>query len=295
MYQAKGQGGGRFEVFTGTMRTRTVQRLSVENDLRRALERDELRVVYQPIVSLRDFSIVSVEALVRWMHPARGLVSPDDFISIAEESGLIEPIGSWVLNAACAQASLWHDSLPDSRPIGISVNLSAREFIQRDLEARVASALELTGIEPSSLCIEITESVLLRDPETVHETIRRVAALGARFTLDDFGTGYSSLAYLAGLPIDGLKVDRSFVKALGLDQRSSAITTAIVRMAQALSLEVVAEGIESDSQVRALRDIGCELGQGFRLHRPIHADAVTKLLTAGGRTTTTNVAQSADG
>jgi diguanylate cyclase (GGDEF)-like protein/PAS domain S-box-containing protein len=293
MYQAKGRGGGRFEVFNRAMRTRSVKRLSVENDLRRALERDELRLAYQPIVSLRDRSVVSVEALVRWMHPVRGLVSPAEFIPVAEESGLIEPIGSWVLNAACAQASLWHDSRPDSRPIGISVNLSARQLFQRDLEASVVGALELTGIEPSSLCLEITESVLLQEPESVHETIRRVASLGVRFTLDDFGTGYSSLAYLARLPIDGLKVDRSFVDALGRDGRSTAITTAIVRMAHALSLEVVAEGIESDDQVRALRALGCDLGQGFHLQRPLSAEDISKLLHVGPPSTTASRAKSA--
>jgi diguanylate cyclase (GGDEF)-like protein/PAS domain S-box-containing protein len=280
MYQAKGRGRARFEVFDRAMRTRTVERLSVENDLRRALERDELRVAYQPIVSLRDLSIVSVEALLRWEHPTRGLVSPAEFIPVAEESGLIEPIGRWVLNAACAQASLWHDARPDSRPVGICVNLSARQFTQQDLQASVVNALELTGIEPSSLCMEITESLLLENPESVTETITRVARLGVRFVLDDFGTGYSSLAYLTRLPIDGLKVDRSFVDALGRDTRSTTITTAIVRLAQALSVEVIAEGVETERQLRALRELDCELAQGFYLHRPLGAEEVSKLLAA---------------
>jgi diguanylate cyclase (GGDEF)-like protein/PAS domain S-box-containing protein len=281
MYQAKARGPGRFEVFNRAMRTRTVERLSVENDLRRALERDELRVAYQPIVSLRDLSVVSVEALLRWEHPVRGLMSPAEFIPVAEESGLIEPIGRWVLRTACAQASLWHHSRPDSRPVGICVNMSTRQFTQRDVEATLVSALELTGIEPSSLCVEITESVLLKEPESIRETMRRVARLGVRFTLDDFGTGYSSLAYLTRLPIDGLKVDRSFVDALGRDPRSTAITTAIVRMADALSIEVIAEGVESENQVSALRGLGCELAQGFHFHRPMPAEDVSKLLSVG--------------
>jgi diguanylate cyclase (GGDEF)-like protein/PAS domain S-box-containing protein len=285
MYEAKGNGRARFEVFDRAMRTRTVKRLSVENDLRRALERDELRVAYQPIVSLRDLSVVSVEALLRWEHPVRGLVSPAEFIAVAEESGLIEPIGRWVLNTACAQASLWHHARPDSRPVGICVNLSARQFTQQDLQATVVSALELTGIEPSSLCMEITESVLLERSEGLSETIARVARLGVRFVLDDFGTGYSSLAYLTRLPIDGLKVDRSFVEALGRDQRSTAITTAIVRMAQALSVEVIAEGVETEAQLLALRDLGCELAQGFHLHPPLPAHEVSQLLRAGNPTT----------
>jgi diguanylate cyclase (GGDEF)-like protein/PAS domain S-box-containing protein len=280
MYQAKARGRGRFEIFDRAMRARTVERLSVENDLRRALERDELRVSYQPIVSLRDGSIASVEALLRWAHPRRGLILPAEFIPVAEESGMIEPIGGWVLQVACAQAARWHAARPDSRPLGISVNLSVRQFTQCDLEATVARTLAAAGIEPSSLCLEITESVLLEEPEGVSDTIRRVAQLGVRFVLDDFGTGYSSLAYLSELPIDGLKVDQSFVKALGSDRRSTAITTAIVRMAQALSIEVIAEGVETRRQLNALSALGCELGQGFYFHQPLTGEAVSELLRA---------------
>lgn len=284
MYQAKSHGRGRFEVFDHAMRTRTVARLSLENDLRRALEREELRIVYQPIVSLRDHSIVSVEALLRWQHPERGLVGPDEFIPVAEESGLIEPIGSWVLEAACTQAAQWHAARPGSPLIGISINLSVRQLTQRDLEATVARALERTGIEPASVCLEITESVLLDEPAAVSETIRRVARLGVRFVLDDFGTGYSSLAYLTQLPIDGLKVDRSFVEALGSEERSTAITTAIVRMAQALSVEVIAEGVETKRQLDALRSLQCELAQGFHFYRPLSAQALSELLVPAAPT-----------
>jgi diguanylate cyclase (GGDEF)-like protein/PAS domain S-box-containing protein len=279
MYQAKARGRARFEVFDGAMRARTVKRLSVENDLRRALERDELRVAYQPIVSLANGSIAAVEALLRWRHPERGTIAPADFIPVAEESGLIEPIGRWVLNAACAQAAQWHAARPDAAPLGIAVNLSVRQFTQRDLEATVASALAESGIEPSSLCLEITESVLLDEPERVSETIKGIARHGVRFALDDFGTGYSSLAYLTRLPIDELKVDRSFVDELGTSARSTAITTAIVRMAQALSIEVVAEGVETQGQLDTVRDLGCELAQGFYFHRPLEASAISALLS----------------
>jgi diguanylate cyclase (GGDEF)-like protein/PAS domain S-box-containing protein len=279
MYQAKGRGRGRFEIFDGAMRTRTVERLSVENDLRRALERDELSVAYQPIVSLQDGSVVSVEALLRWRHPTRGLLSPSEFIPVAEESGLIEPIGRWVLDTACVQAARWHGARPNSPPIGISVNLSVRQFNQPDLEGTVANALAVAGIEPSTLCLEITESVLLEESEKVSATITGVAQHGVRFALDDFGTGYSSLAYLTRLPIDALKVDRSFVEALGSDSRSTAITTAIVRMAQALSIDVIAEGVETASQVDALRGLRCELAQGFYFHRPLTAQAISELLS----------------
>jgi EAL domain-containing protein (putative c-di-GMP-specific phosphodiesterase class I) len=207
-------------------------------------------------------------------------VLPEEFIPVAEDSGLIDPIGRWVLEAACMQAAQWHGATPDARPVGIAVNLSMRQLTQRDLEATVAGALELTGIEPSSVCLEITESVLLEEPASVSETIRRVARLGVRFVLDDFGTGYSSLAYLTQLPIDGLKVDRSFVEALGSDRRSTAITTAIVRMAQALSVDVIAEGVQTEHQLAALRDLQCELAQGFFLHQPLSAQAISELLAA---------------
>jgi predicted signal transduction protein with EAL and GGDEF domain len=280
MYQAKARGRAHFEIFDRAMRARTVERLSVENDLRRALTRQELHVVYQPIVSLQDSSIVSVEALLRWEHPTRGLLLPADFVAVAEESGLIEPIGRFVLDTACAQAARWHALRPDARPLGIAVNLSVRQFTQRALEATVAATLAESGVEPSSLCLEITESVLLEEPQGVADTMRRLARLGVRFVLDDFGTGYSSLAYLSRLPIDGLKIDQSFVRSLGIDERSTAITTAIVRMAQALSLEVIAEGVEAAHQLRALRALRCELGQGFLFHGALTPEAVTQLLLA---------------
>jgi diguanylate cyclase (GGDEF)-like protein/PAS domain S-box-containing protein len=279
MYQAKARGRARFEVFDGAMRARTVKRLSVENDLRRALEREELRVVYQPIVSLADGSPVAVEALLRWQHPERGLLSPGEFVPVAEESGLIDSIGRWVLDTACTQTAQWHAEQPAAPPLGIAVNLSAKQFAQRELEQTVLQALASSGLAPASLCLEITESVLLDEPEHVSETIGRIARHGVRFALDDFGTGYSSLAYLGRLAIDGLKVDRSFVDALGRSRRSTAITTAIVRMAQALSIEVTAEGVETETQLRLVRDLGCELAQGFLLHRPLQAQQISELLS----------------
>jgi diguanylate cyclase (GGDEF)-like protein/PAS domain S-box-containing protein len=275
LYHAKERGRARFEVFDHMMRTRTVERLSLENDLRRALERDQLRVVYQPVVSLRDRSIHSLEALLRWHHPTRGLVSPTDFIAVAEECGMIEPVGQWVLEAACAQAARWQAEHPG---LGISVNLSVRQFKHRELEPTVAGALARTGVDPSSLSLEITESVLLEEPEGFSQTIKHIAPLGVRFILDDFGTGYSSLAYLSGLPIDGLKVDRSFVHMIGRDERSTAITTAIVRMAQALSVQVIAEGVENERQFRTLGELGCEFAQGFYLSHPLSAPAIDALL-----------------
>jgi diguanylate cyclase (GGDEF)-like protein/PAS domain S-box-containing protein len=276
LYRAKANGRACFEIFDQAMRARTVERLSIENDLRRALERDELHVVYQPIVSLQDRSIQSVEALLRWQHPQRGRISPDMFIPVAEETGMIVAIGQWVLEVACAQASRWQQEGAPS--VGVTVNLSARQFVQSALADTVDLTLDETGLDPANLSLEITESALLKDTERVTATMRGIARLGVRFLLDDFGTGYSSLAYLSELPINGLKVDRSFVATLGLHERTTAITTGIVRMAQALGIEVIAEGVETDAQIEALRTLGCELAQGFGLHRPSRAEVISELL-----------------
>lgn len=283
LYEAKNRGRARFEIFDSVMRTRTVERLAIEDDLRKALERDELHVAYQPVVSLQDGSIRSLEALLRWRHPTRGPMQPEEFVPVAEESGMIGEIGRWVLKTACEQCSQW-SSASGTPAVGIAVNLSPRQFISGELEADLAEILAATSLDPAALSLEITESTLLESPDTVRETVERIARLGVRFVLDDFGTGYSSLAYLGGLPIDGLKVDRSFVAALGVNERSTAITTAVVRMAQALSLEVVAEGVESERQAHELRELGCELAQGFLFHQPADAKTVTSLLRGSRRT-----------
>ncbi len=282
MYQAKERGRARFEIFDGAMRARVVERLSVENDLRRAAQRGELELLYQPIVSLEERRLVSVEALVRWRHPTRGMLDPKAFIPVAEESGLIDPIGRWVLDSACEQAARWQAEHRDRPPLRISVNLSVQQFRQRDLETSITAALTRSGIAPSTLCIEITESVLLQESDGVRDTMTHLASRGVAFVLDDFGTGYSSLGYLTRLPISGLKIDRSFVEALGRKTRSTEITTAIVRMAQALSIEVIAEGVENELQVGELHDLGCRLGQGFHFHKPLPADGISALL--GGET-----------
>jgi len=276
LYRAKAHGRACFEIFDQAMRARTVERLSIENDLRRALEREELALVYQPIVSLLDYSIHSVEALLRWEHPERGTISPDAFIPVAEETGMIIAIGNWVLQVACAQAAHWQEG--GSPKVGMSVNLSARQFVPSGLAGAVGEALAGSGLDPANLSLEITESVLLEDSERVAATMRSIARLGVRFRLDDFGTGYSSLAYLSDLPINGLKVDRSFVTTLGADPRTAAITTGIVQMAHALGVDVIAEGVETGEQAHVLRSFGCELAQGFHLHRPVSARTITELL-----------------
>jgi diguanylate cyclase (GGDEF)-like protein/PAS domain S-box-containing protein len=283
MYRAKDRGRARYEVFDEGMRGRAIERLRVENDLRRALERGELRLEYQPVVSLRNFSIVGVEALVRWRHPERGEIPPSEFIPIAEENGLIEPIGRWVLERACRQAAQWYPLRPDAAPLTMSVNLSAVQVTRRSLPDVVASVLRTTGLDPACLSLEITETVMVRDAEGLGEVLKALKALGVRLVLDDFGTGYSSLSYLTRLPLDVLKVDRSFVDGLGSEPRDTAITETIIAMSRALSLDVVAEGVETAGHVRELSRLGCGLAQGFHFSRAVSAEEITEALEYGPR------------
>jgi diguanylate cyclase (GGDEF)-like protein/PAS domain S-box-containing protein len=278
MYRAKERGSARYELFDQAMRDRAIVRLRVENDLRRALARDELRLVYQPVISLVDRSIVGVEALVRWEHPERGIVPPDEFIPVAEEDGLIEPIGRWVLEQACRQAAQWHRHCPERIPLEIAVNLSAAQFAKRSLPDTVGEILRATGLDPRSLSLEITESVILRDDQVLTDALLELKELGVQLVLDDFGTGYSSLSYLTRLPLDVLKVDRSFVDGLGRDPRDTAVTEAIVAMARALSLTAVGEGVETEQQARELAAMGCDLAQGYHFSRPVPASEITPML-----------------
>lgn len=279
--RAKERGRARYELFDDAMRDRTISLLRVENDLRRALERDELTLDYQPVVSLLDHSIVAVEALIRWEHPERGRIPPLDFIPVAEQTGLIEPIGRWVLDHACRQAARWYRERPDAAPIAISVNLSAVEIGSRGLAEAVAGALRASGLEPGCLTLEITESVLLGDADGLTDVLAALKAIGVRLVLDDFGTGYSSLSYLTRLPLDALKVDRSFIDGLGSEPRDTAITEAIVAMSHALSLEVVGEGAETPLQIAELARLGCDFAQGFYFSRPVPAAEITRMLERG--------------
>jgi EAL domain-containing protein (putative c-di-GMP-specific phosphodiesterase class I) len=281
MHRAKERGRARYELFDEALRGRALSRLRVENDLRRALERDELTLHYQPLVSLPNRAMVSVEALVRWDHPERGRISPLDFIPVAEENGLIEPIGRWVLEHACRQAAEWYGERPDAAPLTMSVNLSAAQVANRGLPETVATALRVSGLDPACLALELTESMLVGDNEELSETLVALKALGVRLVLDDFGTGYSSLSYLTRLPLDALKVDRSFVDGLGTESRDTAVTEAIVAMSRALSLRVVGEGAETAHQVAELARLGCDLVQGFHFSRPVPAAEITRMLAEG--------------
>jgi EAL domain-containing protein (putative c-di-GMP-specific phosphodiesterase class I) len=263
MYRAKERGRNRLEMFDEVMRTRALSTLETENDLRRAADEGELRLHFQPVLTLQDELIVGAEALVRWAHPTRGLLFPSDFIPLAEETGLIVPIGEWILDRACAEAARWARSSARLAQIHVGVNLSGRQLAQPDLPDKVAEALGRSGLSPSRLFVEITESVLMDGTSPATSSLAAIQEMGVTVMVDDFGTGYSSLTYLRAFPIDGLKLDRTFVAGLGHDAADTAIVESVIAMAHALGLRVVAEGVETEEQLRALADLGCDLGQGF--------------------------------
>jgi diguanylate cyclase (GGDEF)-like protein/PAS domain S-box-containing protein len=279
MYRAKEGGRARCVLFDAEMRAGAMRRLEVERELRHALDvRDQLALYYQPVISLRNGEISGLEALVRWRHPERGLLDPAEFVSIAEDSGLIEPLGRWVQEHACQQAVEWHQQRPDARPFDVAVNLSARQVAHRDLPAAIAEIIARTGLDPVHLRLEITESVLVEESASAIKSLEELNELGVRLVLDDFGTGYSSLAYLNRYPFHALKIDRSFVDALGIEQERTAIVEAIIGMARALSLEVIAEGVENEVQLSELRRLGCDYAQGHLFHAAMPDTEISRLL-----------------
>ena len=277
LYRAKAQGRGRWVEFDTTMHARAVEILQLETDLRRALDRRELRLHYQPVVSLTSGEISGAEALIRWQHPERGLVAPAEFIPLAEETGLIVPIGAWVLEEACRQMKEWQDKL--SMPqLEIGVNLSSRQFQAPGLVAEVGRVLSQTGLSPRCLRLEVTESLLMDRHPHVADAMTGLRAMGVRIDLDDFGTGYSSLSYLYQFPIDTLKIDRSFVARMGAGEEGVEIVNHIVSLAQSLDMEVVAEGVETAEQLAQLRKLHCSYAQGYHLSRPIESARFEALL-----------------
>jgi diguanylate cyclase (GGDEF)-like protein len=278
LHQAKAKGGNRYERCRSAMQTAARERHVLEMDLLVALERDELFLVYQPTFCLRSEQIVGVEALLRWRHPTRGEIPPDRFIPLAEQSGLIAPIGRWVLGEACRQAAAWHAR---GLTIGVAVNVSARQLDDDELLADVRGALQLSGLPPQALTLEITETALMRDADATAERLTLLKGLGVRIAIDDFGTGYSSLAYLRQFPADVLKIDRAFVGGITTSRASAAVVHALVQLGEALELETLAEGIEERAQLKALQRESCDLGQGFLLSRPGPASAIERLLEGG--------------
>jgi EAL domain-containing protein (putative c-di-GMP-specific phosphodiesterase class I) len=280
MYRAKHGGRSRYEIFDPSMNVAAMERLALETDLHHAIGPGacaEFRVFYQPLVELSTGRVAGLEALVRWEHPRRGLLAPGAFVALAEETGLIVPLGRWVLCEACRQARTWQELAGNHRLL-INVNLSARQFQDPDLASSVAHILAETGLEPGCLELEITESVLMGDAESSRRALAELQALGVRLAIDDFGTGYSSLAYLKRLPVDTLKIDRTFVAGLARDPADVAIVSAVVTLARALGLAVTAEGVETVAEMIQLQDLGCDWGQGYYFARPLPAEAATALL-----------------
>jgi diguanylate cyclase (GGDEF)-like protein/PAS domain S-box-containing protein len=272
MYRAKQHGKARHELFDSSMHARAMKLLQVESDLRRAVEHDELVIHYQPIMSLETGRVGGFEALVRWQHPQQGLISPVDFIPVAEETGLIVPLGQWVLGEACRQARVWQEQFPSDPPLSISVNISAKQFAQPGLIEQVESILRETGLASGSLHLELTESVVMESIETATDLLHRLRALGVALSIDDFGTGYSSLNYLHNFPLDTLKIDRSFVSQMAGNNEKTEIVQTIVTLARSLGMNVVAEGIETEMQLASLQALECEGGQGYLFAKPMHTE-----------------------
>jgi EAL domain-containing protein (putative c-di-GMP-specific phosphodiesterase class I) len=274
MYMAKRDSKGSYRVFEPTMHERVVERLELRSELQHAIETRQLELHYQPVVRLQEHRILGVEALLRWNHPERGTIPPLQFIPLAEETGLIIQMGRWVLETACLEGVRIQKEFPRDEPLAMSVNLSVRQLQSDSIVADVRCALEQSGLDPSGLVLEITESVMMADTDFAVQRLLDLKALGIRLAMDDFGTGYSSLSYLSRFPVDILKMDRSFVGS----GENVALTSAIIALGASLDLDVVAEGIELPEQENSLHDLGCEIGQGFLFARPMDSEALFEFL-----------------
>jgi diguanylate cyclase (GGDEF)-like protein len=283
MYHAKEKGKARHEIFDAVMHARAVARLELENDLRRAVERQELMAYYQPIISLETDMIAGFEALVRWNHPQKGLVSPADFISVAEETGLIIEVGRWVLEESCRQMRDWQKAFPNHKPLTISVNLSGKQFTQPNLIEQIKQILLETELNPRSLKLEITESVVMENAEIASFMLTQLRELGVSLSIDDFGTGYSSLSYLHRFPVNTLKIDRSFISRMGAGDENTEIVRTIITLANNLGMDVIAEGVETEKHLSHLKEMKCRFGQGYLFSKPVNNLAAGALLQAEQR------------
>jgi EAL domain-containing protein (putative c-di-GMP-specific phosphodiesterase class I) len=280
MYRAKERGGARAELFDSAMRDNAVRALRIEQELQHALERGELRLFLQPGVDLRTGQVIGAEALVRWSHPQRGLIMPDGFLGVAEETGLIVPLGEWVIGESCRQLAEWQ-SRPETSQLHLSLNLSARELTHPDVVSNLLGCVRESGIDPRYLTIEVTESTAMADGDSGFRALREFSSEGIRVAIDDFGTGYSSLEQLRRMPVDIVKVDRSFVSGMADDPTDRALVAAVVGMGRALKLAVVAEGVELPEEAEALLELGCHIGQGFLFAKPLPIEAMDELLASG--------------
>ncbi len=280
MYQAKAEGRARYELYQPGLSISTRERLDLQIDLRTAGARQELSLRYQPVVTLTTIRAVEVEALIRWDHRRRGALLPADFIALSEETGLIVPMGQWVLREACRQARAWQAEAAGAAPLIVDVNLAASQFERDLLPEEIGGILRETGLEPGRLQLELSEAVLMRDDPRMLDRLEALKKIGVRLAIDDFGTGYASLSYLKRLPVDCLKIDRSLVKGVGHDTEDTAIIRAVVTLAQSLGIVVTAEGVETVEQLAQLRALGCEQGQGYYFARPVAADRLPELLAS---------------
>ncbi|KAI9131445.1 bifunctional diguanylate cyclase/phosphodiesterase [Acaryochloris sp. CCMEE 5410] len=283
MYRAKALGKSRYVVFEAAMRDRVQALLRVETDLRAAIANQEFQLYYQPIISLKTHEIVSLEALIRWQHPQRGLISPQEFIPVAEETGLILAIGQWVLEESCQQLWQWHQTLTEIPPLSISVNLSRKQFSQASLGKQIQSILSETGVSARHLKLEITETMIMENEVMVSELISQLRALGLQLQIDDFGTGYSSLSFLHNFPLDTLKIDRSFIEGLVTDTEKSEIVRTMITLAHNLGMTAIAEGVETQAQLQWLQQHHCDCVQGYLLSKPLSADQMQKALMQSHR------------
>jgi EAL domain-containing protein (putative c-di-GMP-specific phosphodiesterase class I) len=279
LYQAKQAGKDRYVIFEESMQTASANRIALEADLRDAIANGQLFLLYQPTFDLQSQAVTGVEALIRWAHPTRGIVTPDAFIPLAEENAMIIPIGRWVLHQACRQASLWHAA---GHSINMAVNVSARQLERDQFVTEVLNALSDSGLAPEALTLEITETVLMRDATAAASRLHDLKKLGVRIAIDDFGTGYSSLAYLRRFPVDALKIDRSFITGISSSREASALMHTLIQLGKTLGLETLGEGIEEHAQLEQLKNEECDSGQGFLFAKPLDVEAFTRFLDRDG-------------